>query len=103
MGASESTAIHVNFDRTSLIYYHGEQVAGTVNFDSTHDKLTLDELFLEFVAEMGYTTRETRLRREANGRQRTEQYTAYHHVPFWTYRVPVVRPPYGQVSTRWFN
>ena len=98
MGASESTSIHVTFNRSNLFYFAGEQITGNIAFQNTHDKLTLDEIFLEFVGEAGYTTRETRRHNDSNGRSRTEHYTEYHQIPFMIYRIPVVQPQQGQVN-----
>ena len=102
MGASESTEIHVNFNRENLFYYGGEQVAGTIAFHNSHEKLNVDQIFLEFIGELGYTSQETRRHHEANGRTRTEHYTEYHRVPFMTHRFPVVQPQHGQVNDRFF-
>ena len=98
MGASESTEIQVSFNRPNLFYYAGEQISGTISFQNTNDKLTLDGIFLEFIGELGYTTRETRCRRDNNGRSHTEHYTEYHRIPFITSRIPVVQPQHGQVN-----
>jgi hypothetical protein len=98
MGASESTEIQVSFNRPNLFYYAGEQISGNIAFQNTHDKLTLDQIFLEFIGELGYTTRETRCRYDNNGRPRTEHYTEYHRIPFITNRISVVQPQYGQVN-----
>ncbi|CAF1449936.1 unnamed protein product [Adineta ricciae] len=96
MGASESTSIHVSFNRSNLFYFAGEQITGNIAFQNTHDKLTLDEIFLEFVGEAGYTTRETRRHHDNNGRSHTEYYTEYHQIPFMIHRIPVVQPQQGQ-------
>lgn len=98
MGASESTVIQVSFNRPNLFYHAGEQISGTISFQNTREKLTLDQIFLEFIGELGYTTRETRHRTDANGRSSTEHYTAYHQVPFMTMRIPILQPQYGQVD-----
>ena len=95
MGASESAEIQVSFNRPNLFYHAGEQISGNIAFQNTHDKLTLDEIFLEFIGELGYTTRETRCRHDSNGRPQTEHYTEYHRIPFITIRIPVVRPQHG--------
>lgn len=98
MGASESAEIHVSFNRPNLFYFAGEQITGNISFQNTHEKLTLDEIFLEFIGEIGYTTREIRHRQDSNGRSTTENYTEYHRIPFVTHRIPVVRPQHGQVN-----
>ncbi|CAF1178526.1 unnamed protein product [Adineta steineri] len=96
MGASESAEIRVSFDRSTLFYYSGENIIGNITFHNTHEKLALDEIFLEFIGELGYTTRETRRRHDSNGRSHTEHFTEYHRIPFTSHRIPVVRPQYGQ-------
>jgi hypothetical protein len=96
MGASESAEIRVSFNRPNLFYFSGEQISGNISFQNTHDKLTLDEIFLEFIGELGYTTQETRRRHDNDGRAHTEHYTEYHRIPFITIRFPVVQPQYGQ-------
>jgi len=98
MGASESAEIHVSFNRPNLFYFAGEQITGNISFKNKHEKLTLDEIFLEFIGEIGYTTREIRHRQDSNGRSTTENYTEYHRIPFMTHRIPVVRPQHGQVN-----
>ncbi len=98
MGASESAEIHVSFNRPNLFYFAGEQITGNISFQNTHEKLTLDEIFLEFIGEIGYTTRETRHRKDSNGHATTENYTEYHRIPFINFRLSVVRPENGQVK-----
>jgi hypothetical protein len=98
MGASESAQIQVSFNRQNLFYFGGEQISGNILFQNKDDKLTLDGIFLEFIGELGYTTRETRHRHDSNGRSHTEYYTEYHRIPFITIRIPVVQPQHGQVN-----
>jgi hypothetical protein len=100
MGASESAEIQVSFNRPNLFYFAGEKIAGNIVFQNTHEKLALDEIFLEFIGELGYTTRETRRRHDNNGHSHTEHYTEYHRIPFLTLRIPVVQPQYGQVKIK---
>ncbi|UJR16131.1 hypothetical protein I4U23_003042 [Adineta vaga] len=96
MGASESTSIDVSFNRPNLFYFAGEQITGNISFKNTRDKLTLDGIFLEFIGEAGYTTREARRRHDSSGRSNTEYYTEYHQIPFITHRIPVIEPQHGQ-------
>jgi hypothetical protein len=100
MGASGSSEIQVSFNRPSLFYFAGEQIAGTISFQNNQDKLSLDCIFLECVGELGFTTQEVRHHHDNNGRARTEHYTKYHHIPFMNFRVPVAQPQYGQVKIR---
>ncbi|UJR30428.1 hypothetical protein I4U23_017962 [Adineta vaga] len=96
MGASGSSEIQVTFDRPSLFFIAGEQIAGNISFQNTQDKLVLDSIFLECTGELGYTTRETRHFKDNQGRAQTEHYTKRHHIPFIQVRVPVAQPQYGQ-------
>lgn len=98
MGANESAELQVSFNHPNLFYIAGEQIVGNISFQSTHEKLTLDAIFLEFVGELGFTTRETKQHRDNNGRTRTEPFTEYHRVPFMTVCFPVVQPQQGQVK-----
>ncbi len=97
MGASGSSEIQVTFNRPSLFYFTGEQIAGNISFQNTQDKLTLDSIFLECVGELGYSTQETRHFKDRDGHARTEHYTKYHQIPFMNLRIPVAQPQYGQV------
>lgn len=96
MGANESSSIQVEFGRANLFYFGGESITGTISFQNSQSKVTLDGIFLEFVGEIGFTSRETRHRRETNGHVKTEHYTQTHQIPFVTHRFPVVQPQYGQ-------
>ncbi|CAF0842364.1 unnamed protein product [Rotaria sp. Silwood1] len=96
MGANESAEIQVSFNHSNSFYFAGEQILGNISFQSTHEKLVLDGIFLEFIGEIGFTTRETRRHHDSNGHTRTEHYTEYHRVPFITVCIPVVQPQYGQ-------
>jgi hypothetical protein len=98
MGAQESTAVQVNFNRSSLFYFAGEQITGNILFQNTHDRLALDEIFLEFIGELGYATQETRNDHDSFGNSRPEHYTEYHRIPFINFRLSVVRPENGQVK-----
>ncbi len=98
MGANESAEIQVSFNHPNLFYFAGKQITGNISFQNTHEKLTLDEIFLKFIGELGYTTRETRHRQDSNGRGHTEHYTEYHRIPFINFRLSVVRPENGQVK-----
>ncbi|CAF1572645.1 unnamed protein product [Rotaria magnacalcarata] len=96
MGANESAEIQVNFNHPNSFYSAGEQITGNISFQSTHEKLTLDGLFLEFIGELGFTTRETKQQSDSNGRTRAEPFTEYHRIAFMTVCFPVVQPQYGQ-------
>jgi hypothetical protein len=98
MGASESTELKVNFNRANLFYFAGEQISGNIAFQSTHDKLALDAVFLECVGELGFTTQEQRYYTDKDGHRRIEHYTKHHQIPFMNIRIPVAQPQYGQVN-----
>jgi hypothetical protein len=103
MGASESAEIQVTFNHLNLFYYAGEQITGTISFHNTHEKLKLDEVFLEFIGELAYTTQEIKHCNDTDDRVRTEHYTEYHRIPFMSARIPVVQPQNGQVKIYLIN
>lgn len=106
MGAGNSTELRITFDRPNLFYYAGEPVSGTVIFQNTQDKVTIDKVLVEFTGELGYTTQESRQVLENNGGSRSESYTEHHTVTFINIHIPVAQPQYGQVnnpsSGSWF-
>ena len=103
MGASESTEIQVDFNRSSLFYFTGEQVTGIISFKNTHERLVLDNIFLEFIGELGYATQETRQYYENFANSQPERYTEQHRIPFMNIRLSVVQPPSGQVNIEILN
>ena len=99
MGANGSSEIRVNFNNPSLVYYGGDQVSGTVEFQNNQDKLRIDYVFLDFTGELGYVSREPR--QTTQGRQASragETEVRNHQISFLTNRYPVVWPQHGQVS-----
>ena len=98
MGAGNSTELRITFNRPNLFYYAGEEVSGTVVFQNTQDKVTLDKVLVEFTGELGYTTQETRQVSDNNGDSRSETYTEHHTVTFVNMHILVAQPQYGQVS-----
>ena len=97
MGAGNSTELRINFDRPNLFYYGGDQVSGTVIFQNTQDKVTVDTVMVEFTGELGYTTQETRQVTDGDNNTRSESYTENHTVTFIKIAIPVAKPQYGQV------
>lgn len=114
MGAEGSTHLQVNFDRQNLAYFSGEQISGNITFQSTREKLEIDEIFLEIVGELGFTTQETRhvpnnlnhnpdhitnsTQIHPTSTTTTQTYTVNHDIPFLKVPVSVARPPPGQVK-----
>ena len=97
MGASESAAIEVNFSRSNQFYFPGEHVSGNISFRNERDKLRLNEIFVELIGELGYTTQETRSSTDSNGNSVTEHYTDNHYIPFLTVCLPLAQPNDGKV------
>jgi hypothetical protein len=98
MGANESTEIQVNFNRPSLFYFAGDKIRGNISFQNTDDRLILDEIFLEFVGELGFATQETGHSSDNPGNSQPEHYTEYHSMPFINLRLSIVQPQNGQVK-----
>ncbi|CAF1211287.1 unnamed protein product [Adineta steineri] len=96
MGANESVSIRINFNRSNRFYFTGEQVSGNISIDNLREKVKLDEIFIELVGELGYTTQEIRTKNDSNGKSTSENYTSYHHIPFLTTRLPLIQPHHVQ-------
>ena len=97
MGANESTGIQMSFNRSTEFYAPGEQVSGKILFQNEHDSLKLEEIFVELVGELGYKTSEGRASTDSNGKSTTESNTDYHHIPFFSMRLPLAQPDGLQV------
>lgn len=126
MGAQGSTQIQVNFSRSSLVYFAGEKITGNIFFQSTYEKLHVDEIFLEVVGELGCTTQEVRQKvnttnhttqtvgqnmntinnnhttqivtQSSNNTTESEHYIANHEIPFLKIPISVLQPTLGQVN-----
>ncbi|CAF1232957.1 unnamed protein product [Didymodactylos carnosus] len=114
MGNSESNSVNVTFDRPTLFYFAGEVVSGTIHFQNVTERLKIDEIYLTTTGEIGYTTQEKRVfyrdgwdsqqpgqqhhNYQNRGNARTETYTEYHRIPFFQFRLPVMRPTNGQTE-----
>ncbi|CAF1650343.1 unnamed protein product [Rotaria magnacalcarata] len=92
MGAHESALIQMNFNRSTESYFPGEHVSGEIVFQNKHDRLKVEEIFIEIVGELAYKTTESRSSTDLNGNSSTEYYNDYHHIPFFTNRLPLARP-----------
>jgi len=100
MGAQESAQVKVKFNRPSLFYFAGQQITGNILFHNMRDRLILDEIFLEFIGELGYATQETH---HYLNKSQTEHHTEYHRIPFMNVRLSVVQPENGQVKIEIIN
>ncbi|CAF3405652.1 unnamed protein product [Rotaria sp. Silwood2] len=96
MGANESATVKVNFNRSNAFYFGGEKITGNISFQNVQNKVTVEEILLELIGELGYTTQETRWRRNMKGGSHKEHYTEYHHETFLKIPVSVVRSAHGK-------
>jgi hypothetical protein len=97
MGAQESIGLDVNFNHPDLFYFAGEQITGNISFRNTHDKLSVDEICLEVIGELGYR-KEARPPLGDLDYPALERYTEHHRIPFMKILISVVQPPSGQVK-----
>lgn len=97
MGAGNSTELRINFDRPNLFYFAGDQVSGNVVFQNTQEKVTIDQILVEFTGELGYTTQESREVTDKDNNTRSERFTENHTVTFIKIVIPIAQPQYGQV------
>lgn len=92
MGAQESIGIRVNFDRSNSFYFAGEKITGNIIAQNILENVQFEEMYLEFVGELGYSTEETRQRVAENKTTETERYTEHHVIQF--VKIPIsVAPP----------
>jgi hypothetical protein len=98
MGAQESIGLHVNFNHPSLFYFAGEQITGNISFRNTHGKLSVDEICLEVIGELGYVTEETPPHVGNLDSPDLKRYTEHHRIPFIKIPISLVQPPSGQVK-----
>jgi hypothetical protein len=98
MGAHESTEIQVNFNHPNLSYFAGEQIKGNIAFQNTHDRLIFDEIFIEFIGELGCTAQEPNDYRNSLDNKHQEHYKKYRRIPFMNVRYAVVQSEIGQVK-----
>jgi hypothetical protein len=91
MGCGSSSNIVINLDRPNPFYFSGEILSGTVQLYVTDDKLQADEIDLNLIGEIGYTTTHTVT--DAHGRRSTT--TQHHNVPFLKTKTVFARPETG--------
>jgi hypothetical protein len=103
MGANESSAIQVAFNRPNSFYFAGEQISGNISYQNTHERLVVDEVFLEFVGELGYASNDTRYHTENRDSSLPEPYTVYQRVQFVNVHLPLIQPPNEQVKIKTMN
>ncbi|CAF0788309.1 unnamed protein product [Rotaria sp. Silwood1] len=87
MGAGKSTVVKVNFNHSDSFYYAGEKVTGTVSFHNPEKKLTLTNVSLGFIGEVGYTGEKRHHSRDGMGNIHEEHRTGQHQVPFINIRI----------------
>jgi hypothetical protein len=98
MGTGASSEIEVTFNRASLFYFTGEQIAGNISFQNTQDKLTLHSIFLECVGEIVHQGEGLPDLKYRNGHAWAEHNTNCHRTPFMNIRIPIAQPQYGEVK-----
>jgi hypothetical protein len=98
MGAQGSIGIRVNFDRSNSAYLAGEQIKGNISAQNVFENAQLEEIYLEFIGEIGYSTEETRQNSTANQTTQTEHYIEYHVAQFVKIPISVVPPHNSEVN-----
>ena len=100
MGINKSTIVNINFDHPSLFYYAGEKVSGTILFHTNHKKLISNNVFLEFIGELGYTTNEMDYIGDGMGHSQIEHHTICHRVQFINHRYPIISSKNDEVKSQ---
>ncbi|CAF1121202.1 unnamed protein product [Adineta steineri] len=77
MGCGASSTIIITLDRTNSLFFSDEIISGTVQLHIKDKKLCADQIDLNLIGEVGYTTTHTS---SVNGQATTS--TTYHHIPF---------------------
>jgi hypothetical protein len=98
MGAKESTEVRVNFNRPNLFYFAGEKITGNVSFHNVRGKLLLEDIFLEFIGELGNMTQDAYHFIDNMDNPKPERRTEHHRIPFLNVQLPVVQLENGQVN-----
>ena len=99
MGGQESTeALQVKFNRSNLSYFAGEKITGSVLFRNSHGKLILEDIFLDFIGELGNSRSETQCFLDNLDNSQPDPRTEHHRIPFMNVRLPIVQPEAGKVS-----
>ncbi|CAF1021076.1 unnamed protein product [Rotaria sordida] len=82
MGIGKSTTINVNFNHSDSFYYAGEKVSGTISLNNPEKKLTLTNVSLAFIGEVGYTGQRTHHSHDSIGNLQLENLTGDHQLLF---------------------
>ncbi|UJR10999.1 hypothetical protein I4U23_015183 [Adineta vaga] len=90
MGCRPSSYITITLDRPNPFYYSGEIVSGVAQIYVNAETLEADEIDMNLIGEIGYTTRHTHT---VNGRRKTE--TKHHTVQFLMSKYVFARPEGG--------
>ena len=98
MGAQESIGVRVNFDRPNSVYFAGEQIRGNIVAQNILENVQFEEVYLEFIGELGYSTEETRQQVAESKTTQTERYIEHHVVQFVKIPISVVPPNNSEVK-----
>lgn len=97
MGSNESACFHMKFNQSNELYFPGDQVSGEILFENRRDQLELENVLVQLVGELCYSTQESRSTTDSSGNSTTESYTSYHHIPFFNSGKPLARSDHQQV------
>ena len=98
MGMGKSTAVNVSFNHPNSFYYAGERVAGLVSLRTAHKRLTMKDVFVEFIGEVGYETEPTDNSAASNGHIQTSKHTVYYQISFIDTRYPLIHEKNDEVK-----
>ena len=82
MGIGKSIEVSVSLNHSNGFYYAGEQVTGIVSLHNKQKKITLSNLYIEFIGEFGYKTEEKFQSYDALGHVEHYDKTVHHQSPF---------------------
>ncbi|CAF1442594.1 unnamed protein product [Rotaria sordida] len=82
MGIGKSTIDNIEFNYFDGFYYAGENVTGTISFHNPEKKLTLTNVSLGFIGEIGYTGYKIHHSRDSMGNIYTENRVGQYQIPF---------------------
>ena len=89
MGSCSSVnGITINLQQENSFYFTDEIISGIVNWNNDADNMKVDEIYILFQGEIGYTTTRT----VSNGRGGSTTTTEYHHIPFYSSKVSFIKP-----------
>ena len=98
MGIGKSNAVNITLSRSSSFYYAGEKVTGYVSFHNKHKNFKINNVFLEFIGEFGYTTKHKYHIQDSIGHSQPEHRTVYHQLPFIRIRCPLIDRERNEVN-----